>query len=62
MNIQSVWNINPVTDPIENIPLVLSDSYLEELIMDAYFQIEKDHTCYYTETPDGYGCPTCLYC
>ena len=19
------------------------------------------HDCYYTETPDGYGCPRCIY-
>lgn len=21
----------------------------------------RDHICYYTETPDGFGCPECLY-
>ena len=23
---------------------------------------EREHQCYYTETPDGFACPTCLYC
>lgn len=59
--VQSVWNINPVTDPIESIPFVLSDTYLEELIMDAYHEAQSQHTCVYRETPDGYACAECIY-
>ena len=61
-NVQNVANINPATDPIESIPFVLSHEYYEELMMNAYYEAQSQHTCYYTETPDGYGCPTCLYC
>lgn len=25
------------------------------------FNEERDHQCYYTDTPDGFACPHCLY-
>lgn len=27
----------------------------------ACYENLYSHECYYTETPDGYGCPTCIY-
>lgn len=48
--------------------LTYSDEYLMSLstyernqILDDLAAEGADHAHYYRETPDGYGCPSCLY-